>query len=116
MKITTATIDKLAHLARLHFADDEKEAYKADLQNMIAFVEKLQEIDTTGIEPLLHMGDSTNGLREDIVKDSVSREEAMVNSPVKDAQYFKVPKVIRKLWVMNYKLITIKLQLIINNS
>ncbi len=97
MEVTTATIDKLAHLARLHFADDEKEAYKADLQNMIAFVEKLQEVDTTGIEPLLHMGDSTNGLREDIVQGSVLREEALLNSPVKDKQYFKVPKVIKKL-------------------
>lgn len=97
MEVTTATIDKLAHLARLHFADEEKEAYKADLQNMISFVEKLQEVDTTGVEPLIHMGDSNNALREDIVQGSISREEAMLNSPAKDAQYFKVPKVIRKL-------------------
>lgn len=97
MEVTTATIDKLAHLARLHIADDEKEAYKADLQNMIAFVEKLQEVETTGIQPLLHMGDSINALREDIVQGSITREEALLNSPAKDAQYFKVPKVIRKL-------------------
>lgn len=96
MEITNATIEKLAHLARLHFADDEKEAYKADLQNMIAFVEKLQEVDTTGVEPLLHMGDSHNALREDVVKGSVSRADALLNSPVNDEQYFKVPKVIRK--------------------
>ena len=96
MEVTNATIEKLAHLARLHFADNEKEAYKADLQNMIAFVEKLQEVDTTGIAPLQHMGDSINALREDIITGSVTREEALLNSPAKDAQYFKVPKVIRK--------------------
>ncbi len=96
MEVTNATIEKLAHLARLHFADDEKEAYKADLQNMIAFVEKLQEVDTTGVEPLLHMGDSHNALRDDVVKGSVSRVEALLNSPVKDDQYFKVPKVIKR--------------------
>ncbi len=96
MEVTNATIEKLAHLARLHFADDEKEAYKADLQNMIAFVEKLQEVDTTDVQPLMHMGDSVNALREDIVQGSVSREEALLNSPAKDNQYFKVPKVIKR--------------------
>ncbi len=96
MEVTTEMIDKLAHLARLHFTDDEKLAYTADLQNMIAFVEKLKEVDTTGIEPMLHMGDAINALREDEVKGSVSREEALLNSPAKDPQYFKVPKVIKK--------------------
>jgi aspartyl-tRNA(Asn)/glutamyl-tRNA(Gln) amidotransferase subunit C len=63
---------------------------------MIAFIEKLNEVDTTGVEPLLFMSDEINVLREDIVEGSVSREEALKNAPLKDEQFFKVPKVIRK--------------------
>jgi aspartyl-tRNA(Asn)/glutamyl-tRNA(Gln) amidotransferase subunit C len=96
MKIDTALVDNLAHLARLRFDDGEKEAIRGDLEKMVAFVEKLKEVDTTGVPPLLHISDAVNVLRDDIVEGSVSREEALLNSPVKDAQFFKVPKVIRK--------------------
>jgi len=96
MEITGNAIDKLAHLARLRFSEEEKEAFTEDLQNMVAFVEKLQEVNTDGIEPLLHMGEAVNALREDEVKGSISREEALLNAPDKDAVFFKVPKVIRK--------------------
>ena len=63
---------------------------------MIAFVEKLNELDTTGVEPMLHMSDETNVLREDEVKGSITREDALKNAPLHDEQFFKVPKVIRK--------------------
>jgi len=63
---------------------------------MIQFVEKLNELDTTGVAPLLHMSDNINALREDVVKDSISREEGLQNAPLKDEQFFKVPKVIKK--------------------
>jgi len=63
---------------------------------MIAFVEKLNELDTTGVEPLLHMSDEINVLRQDEIKGSISREDALKNAPVHDEQFFKVPKVIRK--------------------
>ena len=96
MEVNDALVDKLAHLARLKFNDSEKEEIKNDLQKMIAFIEKLNELDTTGVEPLLHMTDETNVLREDEVKGSVSREEAMKNAPMHDEQFFKVPKVIKK--------------------
>jgi aspartyl-tRNA(Asn)/glutamyl-tRNA(Gln) amidotransferase subunit C len=62
---------------------------------MIAFVEKLNELDTTGVEPLLHMTDEINVLREDQVNGSITREEALKNAPEHDGQFFKVPKVIR---------------------
>src|SRR5678816_4544879 len=68
MEVNDALIDKLAHLARLKFEDSEKEEIKNDLQKMIAFVEKLNELDTTGVEPLLHMTDEINSLREDELK------------------------------------------------
>ena len=96
MEVTEAMVDKLAHLARLQFTETEKKDVQKDLQSMIAFVEKLNEVDTTGVVPLLHMGDSINVLRNDEVKGSVSREDALLNAPIKDDQFFKVPKVIKK--------------------
>ncbi len=96
MEVNDALIDKLAHLARLKFDASEKDEIKKDLQKMIAFVEKLNELDTTGVEPLLHMSEEINVLREDEVKGSIGREDALKNAPVHDEQFFKVPKVIRK--------------------
>ena len=96
MKIDAHMVENLAHLARLRFDDSEKESIRTDLENMVAFVEKLQTIDTKGVEPLLHISDVTNVLREDLVQGSVSRAEALLNSPVNDDTFFKVPKVIRK--------------------
>ena len=89
-------IDKLAHLARLKFNEAEKQEIKNDLQRMIVFVEKLNELDLEGVEPMLHMSDEVNVLREDEVKGSVSRFEALKNAPSNDEQFFKVPKVIKK--------------------
>ena len=95
MEVNDALVEKLAHLARLQFDASEKEEIKKDLQKMIAFVEKLNELDTTGIDPLLHMTDEINVLREDEVKGSISREAALKNAPLHDEQFFKVPKVIK---------------------
>lgn len=88
-------VDKLAHLSRLKFNDDEKAEIKKDLQNMIAFVEKLDELNLEGVKPLLHISEEVNVLREDEVKGSISREEALKNAPLHDGQFFKVPKVIK---------------------
>jgi aspartyl-tRNA(Asn)/glutamyl-tRNA(Gln) amidotransferase subunit C len=96
MEVNDAMIEKLAHLSRLQFNDSEKEEIKHDLQRMIAFVEKLNELDLEGVEPLLHMSDEVNVLREDEIKGSISREEALKNAPAHDEQFFKVPKVIKK--------------------
>ena len=96
MNIDANMVDNLAHLARLRFDDSEKESIRADLEKMVAFVEKLQTINTTGVAPLLHISDAANVLREDEVKGSISREEALLNSPVKDNVFFKVPTVIKK--------------------
>jgi|SRR6478609_8427914 aspartyl-tRNA(Asn)/glutamyl-tRNA(Gln) amidotransferase subunit C len=95
MKVTDELINNLAHLSRLHFSENEKATLKGDFEKILDFVEKLGEIDTTGIEPLLHMGDAINVLREDEVKGSVSREEALLNAPLHDNNFFKVPKVIK---------------------
>ena len=96
MEVTTRLIDDLANLARLQFDDAEKAEIKHDLQRMIAFVEKLQEVDTTGTEPLLHMTDAVNVFREDEVRGSMQKATALANAPGADDDYFKVPKVIKK--------------------
>ncbi|MFI5129311.1 MAG: Asp-tRNA(Asn)/Glu-tRNA(Gln) amidotransferase subunit GatC [Chitinophagales bacterium] len=95
MEVNDALIEKLAHLARLEFNDAEKEEIKHDLQRMISFVEKLNELNLEGVEPLVHMSDEVNVLREDEIKGSISREEGLKNAPSHDEQFFKVPKVIK---------------------
>lgn len=94
MEVTDAMIDKLAHLARLKFNESEKQEIKNDLQRMIVFVEKLNELDLENVEPLLHMSGEINVLREDEIEGSVSRSEALKNAPSHNDQFFKVPKVI----------------------
>ena len=96
MEVNDELIDRLANLARLTFEPAEKAEIKQDLQKMISFIEKLNELDTTGVEPLLFMTDEVNILREDEVKGSITRDEGLLNAPLKDEQFFKVPKVIKK--------------------
>lgn len=95
MEINGELVDKLAHLSRLEFSDTEKDEVKKDLQRMIQFVDKLNELDLSGVEPLLHMSEEVNVLREDEIKGSISREAALKNAPLHDEQFFKVPKVIK---------------------
>lgn len=96
MEVNEALVDKLAHLSRLQFNEAEMKEIGNDLQRMIAFVEKLNELNLEGVEPLLHMSGEVNVLRADEVKGSISREEGLKNAPLHDEQFFKVPKVIKK--------------------
>ena len=96
MEVTDALIDNLANLARLHFNDEEKKEIRSDLARMIAFIDKLIELDTENVKPVLHMSDGTNVFREDEVQGSVNREEGLRNAPETDGVFFKVPKVIKK--------------------
>ncbi len=96
MEVTDKLVADLAALARLSFNEQETQEIKKDLGKMIAFVEKLKEVNTSGTEPLLHMTNVTNAYREDVVKGSMPKHEALQNAPRADANYFKVPKVIQK--------------------
>lgn len=96
MQVNDALIDKLARLSMLGFDATDREEIRSDLQKMIGFVDKLQELDTSGVEPLLHMSANLNVLREDVVKGMLTREEALQNAPLHDEAFFKVPKVIKK--------------------
>jgi aspartyl-tRNA(Asn)/glutamyl-tRNA(Gln) amidotransferase subunit C len=96
MKVDDEMIEHLAHLARLSFTPEEKEALKYDLERMIEFVEKLKEVNTDGVEPLLHITGTENVLREDEVIQSITKQQALLNAPLTDGNFFKVPKVIKK--------------------
>jgi aspartyl-tRNA(Asn)/glutamyl-tRNA(Gln) amidotransferase subunit C len=96
MQVDDALIEKLSKLSLLYFDEAEKEEIKSDLQKMIGFVDKLQELDTTNIEPLLHMSEEVNVLREDVAGNMLQREEALKNAAHHDGEHFKVPKVIKK--------------------
>ena len=96
MEVTDELVDKLAHLSRLNVAGADKTRIKEELQQMISFVEKLQEVDTEGVEPLLHMSPATNVLRPDVIEPGCSVDEALMNAAIKDEKYFLVPKVIKK--------------------
>ena len=96
MEINDAMIEKLANLARLKFDETEKVQIKSDLQNMIGMIEKMNELDTTDVAPLLHITENVNVLREDMVEGSITNEEALQNAANKNAPFFIVPKVIKK--------------------
>jgi aspartyl-tRNA(Asn)/glutamyl-tRNA(Gln) amidotransferase subunit C len=96
MQVDDALIDKLSRLSMLQFSDSEREEIKKDLEQMIGFVDKLKELDTSGVEPLLHMSTDINVLRNDVTGNMLSRKEALQNAPIHDELYFKVPKVIKK--------------------
>jgi aspartyl-tRNA(Asn)/glutamyl-tRNA(Gln) amidotransferase subunit C len=96
MQVDDALIDKLSRLAMLRFNEEEKKEIRADLEKMIGFVDKLKELDTTGVQPLLHISANINVLRDDVTGNMLSREEALKNAPHHDGVYFKVPKVIKK--------------------
>ncbi len=96
MKITDEKIEQLAHLCRLEFDAEAKVKIKADLENILLLCEKLNEVDTEGIEPLVYMTDTKNNVREDIIEQVVDREQILKNAPKRDSDFFRVPKVIEQ--------------------
>lgn len=95
-KIDKELVDKIAHLARLEFENEAKDEIVKEMNNMLSFVETLNEIDTTGIEPLIYMSEEVNVMREDEISNQVTHKEALKNAPDHDSDYFRVPKFIDK--------------------
>lgn len=93
-KIDIKTVDEVAHLARLEFTEEGKLEILNDMNRMLAFVDKLNEMDTDGVEPLIYMTDEVNVMRDDEPKVTLTQKKALMNAPKKDSDYFKVPKVI----------------------
>jgi aspartyl-tRNA(Asn)/glutamyl-tRNA(Gln) amidotransferase subunit C len=96
MQVDEKLVDDLAHLSRLQFNPGEKESIRKDMEKIIGFVEKLNELDTTGVQPLRHMSEVMNVMRADEVQGSVDRETALSNAALNDGTFIKVPKVISR--------------------
>ena len=96
MKIDKETVEKIAHLARLELTEIEKEKSIEELSEILNFMDKLNELNTDGVEPLIYMNDAVNVLRPDEVIQEMTRAEALQNAPLKDEEYIKVSKVIQK--------------------
>ncbi|KAA3650268.1 MAG: Asp-tRNA(Asn)/Glu-tRNA(Gln) amidotransferase subunit GatC [Bacteroidetes bacterium] len=96
MGVDRKTVDRIAELARLEFNEAEKEEITNDMNKMLDFVDKLSEVNTDGVEPLVYMLDESTPLRPDVVKQEISQKEALKNAPQKDSDFIKVPKVIER--------------------
>ena len=94
MNIDSETVDKIAHLARLELAETEKQEMIGDMNKILDFMAKLNEIDTAGVEPLVYLSKEINVFREDVVKQDITVEEALKNAPKHDDKYIFVAKVI----------------------
>ena len=94
MKIDQATLHKIAHLARLDLDPNNESEMRADVNGMIAFVEKLNEVNTDGVLPLTTMSHEVNVFRENVVITRLAPTEVLLNAPDKDDKYFRVPKVL----------------------
>lgn len=94
MAVTKKDVEYIAELARLELTDSELEEYTLQLNKILEYVEKLNKANTANVEPLSHPIESVNNFREDEVKNSINRQQALKNSPSKDNEFFKVPKVL----------------------
>ena len=94
MKINKEVVEHVASLARLEFEDEEKEMYIKQLNSILTYMEKLNELDSTDVPPTSHAISLTNVFREDVVIESLERDKSLDNAPESDRGYFKVPKII----------------------
>ena len=94
MKIDKNTLRKIAHLGRLELDPKHEESMTKSLTSILDWVEKLSEVNTENVEPLIHMSEEVNVFREDVVKPHLEHEKGLKNAPKKDQDYFRVPKVL----------------------
>lgn len=94
MAVSKKDVEKIAELARLKFSDEELESFTPQMNEILNYMEKLNELYTENVKPLSHPVEQTNVFREDELKPSITTEDALKNAPAKDDHHFKVPKVI----------------------
>jgi len=94
MELTKDEVNKVAHLARLALEGDEVERMTGDMNNIIGYINKLEELDTDSVEPTCHAVPVVNAFRDDIEKKDFAIEDALANAPSEEDGCFKVPKVI----------------------
>ncbi len=95
MSISIREVEHIASLAKLRFSEAEKETLAAELSSILEYMEKLEQLDTDGVEPMSHPASLSNVMRDDEVKTSLPVETALANAPAKQKGFFKVPKVIK---------------------
>lgn len=96
MELSPEQIDRLAHLARLNLNDQERERLRGELDKILGFVEKINELDLEDREPLIYLSEERNILRKDEAQNVTTKDEALKNAPDKDSDYFRVPKVLNR--------------------
>ena len=94
MSVTLNDLEKIAQLARLTLKEDEKEKFLEQVNQILKYVEKLNEVNTEGVEPLSHSMDLVNVMREDEIKPSMPVEKGLANAPDREGTAFKVPRII----------------------
>ena len=94
MNVDLETVDQIAHLARLELSDVEKQETMKDMNRVLDFMAKLNEVNTSAVEPLIYMTTEVNVQREDVIREDITHDEALLNAPEKDADFFHVAKVI----------------------
>lgn len=94
MKLSAQEVEYVAHLARLEITPQEKEKFTAQLNDILLYIDKLNELDTKGVEPMSHAIGVTNAFREDQVAESIGTEKTLANAPDGRGEFFRVPKVI----------------------
>ena len=94
MNADRETLRKIAHLARLDLKAGTEQEMLDSLNKILTWVEKLNEVDTSGVEPLTHLTDEVNAMREDQVQEPLPSKRGLFNAPRKDDEYFRVPKVL----------------------
>jgi aspartyl-tRNA(Asn)/glutamyl-tRNA(Gln) amidotransferase subunit C len=93
-RIDQAQVRKVAKLSRLELTDAEVEEFTGQLSAILDYVEKMNELDTTDVEPLAHCLPISNVLRQDHAKESLGTEKTLTNAPQRDGEFFKVPKIL----------------------
>lgn len=93
-KITPEDVDYIAGLAQLEIDDETRQRLVVELNDILSYMDKLNELDTTGVEPMMHAIPMTNVYRDDVVGPSLDREKALMNAPKSDGEYFLVPRIL----------------------
>ena len=96
MPVSIEDVNKISELAKLKFSEDEKKKLQNDMNRILEYTDKLNELDLSNVEPLENINETENVFRNDETKETITREEALKNAPSKTDKFFKVPKVIKK--------------------
>lgn len=96
MRIAKETVDHVANLARLNLSEEDKAEMTEKLNSILDYMEKLNELDTTGVQPTAHVIPIKNVFREDKVRESLTLEETLKNAPDRDGNFFRVPRIIEE--------------------